>query len=57
MEWYRKAAEQGHAEAQYRLGEGYWFGEGVGQDYYEADKWYRRTADQGHTEAAKKLEQ
>ena len=27
--WYKKAAEQGHAKAQYRLGEMYDIGEGV----------------------------
>ncbi len=31
--WYRKAAEQGHAYAQFNLGYMYRFGQGVPQDY------------------------
>ena len=30
--WYRKAAEQGHAEAQNDLGRCYFFGQGLAQD-------------------------
>ena len=45
---YRKAAEQGHAKAQYNLGWMYRNGYGVPQDYTEALKWYRKAADQGH---------
>jgi hypothetical protein len=39
-EWYRKAAEQGHAQAQFNLGELYRVGKGVAQDYIEAYKWF-----------------
>ena len=45
---YRKAAEQGHAEAQCQLGFCYACGTGVGQDFVEAVKWYRKAAEQGH---------
>ena len=45
--WYRKAAEQGSAEAQYFLGYCYERGEGVQQDYGEAVKWFRKAAEQG----------
>ena len=45
--WYRKAADQGHADAQLRLGLMYDNGKGVPQDYTEARKWYRKAADQG----------
>jgi Sel1 repeat-containing protein len=45
---YRKAAEQGHAEAQYRLGSCYREGFGVQQDDAEATKWYRKAAEQGY---------
>ena len=47
MKWYRLAADQGFALAQYNLGIMYNKGEGVAQDYAEAVKWYRRAADKG----------
>jgi TPR repeat protein len=47
VRWYQKAAKQGHAEAQYRLGVAYVYGKGVPQDYAEAVRWYRKAADQG----------
>jgi uncharacterized caspase-like protein len=46
--WYRKAADQGDAEAQCILGASYYFGLGVPQDYAEAAKWYRKAAEQGY---------
>jgi len=49
--WFRKAAEQGHADAQYRLGEAYRFGSGVAQDEAEGLKWWRRAAEQGQAHA------
>jgi TPR repeat protein len=52
---YRKAAEQGDAEAQSRLGDLYAKGIGVGRDYGEAAKWYRKAADLGHTRAQYEL--
>ena len=47
MKWYRKAAEQGNAEAQSRLGYMYGEGEGVAKDDAEAVKWNRKAAEQG----------
>ena len=47
VKWYRKAAEQGHADAQYNLGICYRNGYGVTQDNDEAVKWYRKAAEQG----------
>jgi uncharacterized protein len=48
----RKAAEQGHAEAQYWLGIMYHGGiEGVPQDLVQAVRWYRKAAEQGHAAA------
>jgi hypothetical protein len=38
--WYRKAAEQGDAEAQISLGAAYKRGAGVPQDYVQAYKWF-----------------
>lgn len=52
--WWRKAAENGHAEAQYSLGWMYERGYGVGQDKSEAAKWYHKAAEQRH-ESAKNL--
>ncbi len=48
-------ADQGDAEAQYRLGRTYLLGDGPGQDLKEAAKWTRRAADQRHTEAQYQL--
>ena len=47
----RSRAEQGDKEAQFRLGEAYDTGAGVGKDSLEAMKWYRKAAEQGHAEA------
>ena len=49
--WYRRAAEQGNARAQYNLGGMYREGRGVPQDDAEAVAWYRRAAEQGHARA------
>jgi uncharacterized protein len=49
--WFRKAAEQGHVDAQYNLGDAYYYGQGVPQDYAEAAWWYRKAAEQGHASA------
>ena len=44
---YRKAAEQGDAEAQFKLGQIYFHGDGVAKDATEGVKWYRKAAEQG----------
>ena len=44
---FKKAAEQGHAKAQYNLGLMHDNGRGVLQDYEEAVKWYRLAAEKG----------
>ena len=44
VQWVRKAAEQGHASAQYSLAQCYQDGHGVAQDYREAVEWYRKAA-------------
>ena len=46
VKWYRKAAEQGHAHAQFCLGECYFFGNGVPNDEKEALKWLRVASEQ-----------
>ena len=47
LSWFRKAADQGNAQAQCSLGYMYNTGRGVAQDYAEAVRWYRNAADQG----------
>ena len=48
MRWYRLAAEQGDADAQYSLGFMYATGDGVPENDAEAVKWYRFSAEQGN---------
>ena len=43
----REAAEQGEREAQKKLGDRYYSGDGVSQDMTEVVKWYRLAAEQG----------
>src|SRR5271157_4688109 len=54
--WWRKAAEQGNAFAEYRLGVAYYFGDGVPQDYVQAADWWRRAAEQGDKDARQALD-
>ena len=49
--WFRKAADQGDAVAEFLLGNQYAFGKGVPRDYSEAMIWFRRAAEQGHGKA------
>lgn len=44
MVWYRKAAEQGNALAQYNLGFMYHEGRGVSQDTVQAHVWFNLAA-------------
>jgi TPR repeat protein len=53
--WYRKAAEQGLAEAQNNLGLMCVLGRGVSQDDAEAVKWFRKAAEQGYGPAQNNL--
>ena len=46
IKWYRQAAEQGHAEAQYKLGSMYANGQGIRQNYEEAFYWLKKAAAQ-----------
>lgn len=48
-------AEQGNAEAQFRLAYMYDVGQGVTQDYANAVKWYQRAAEQGNADAQTNL--
>lgn len=49
--WYRKAAEQGDASAQYSLGLCYEDGQGVSKSLSDAVHWYRKAAEQGVSNA------
>lgn len=54
--WYLKAAEQGYAVAQYKLGHLYIVGrEGVPRDYKKAFAWYHKAASQGNVDAQGEL--
>ena len=55
MRWFRLAADQGHADAQFELGVKYETGEGVPQDDAEAVRWYRLAAEQGYVGAQHNL--
>jgi TPR repeat protein len=55
LAWFNKAAEQGHAPAQFNLGVMYQHGQGVPQDNQQAVAWYRKAAEQGNAEAQHNL--
>jgi TPR repeat protein len=46
LDWYRKAAGQNFAEAQFNLGSMFYRGLGMPQDYQAALLWYRKAANQ-----------
>ena len=48
MKWYRQAAEQGLALAQYNLGLKYAKGQGVRQDKGQAKEWFGKACDNGY---------
>jgi TPR repeat protein len=57
MKWYRMAADQGFADAQFSLGEMYRKGLcGLPQSDDLAVEWYRKAADQKHFDAQQALE-
>lgn len=51
VEHWRRAADMGHAAAEFRLGAMYEEGKGVEQDHGEALEWYRRAAEHGSERA------
>ena len=55
VEYYRQAAEEGHATAQCNLGNCYYNGEGVAKDYKQAVNWYRKAAEQEYAIAQRHL--
>ena len=46
--WLKKAAEQGHVDSQYLVGECFERAASYSGDYSEAVKWHKRAASQGH---------
>lgn len=46
-----QAAEAGDAEAMYSIGELYYYGDGVEQDYAQAMAWYQKAAELGDAKA------
>ena len=55
MALYRPLAEQGNAEAQFRIGDMYEAGKGLPKNYHTALEWYRKAALQGHDGAQNSL--
>ena len=49
--WYRRAAEQGHVEAEVKLAVMYAYGYGVPKDRSETLKWFLKAAEQGDVDA------
>jgi TPR repeat protein len=54
-EWYRRAAERGHANAGLNLGVMYASGRGVPRDLAEAARWFRKAAERGDVHAQANL--
>ena len=55
FQWFSKAAEQGHADAQYNLGYCHYKAIGTIKNPGEAFQWFSKAAEQGHVEAQKIL--
>lgn len=51
----QERAESGDADAQYELGNVFYFGKGVPVDLAKANEWYRKAADSGHRYAEEAL--
>jgi hypothetical protein len=55
--WYKLAADQGDASAQFNLGNMYFDEKGVAKNYSEALKWFRKAAAQDNQVAKDKLKE
>src|SRR5688572_12235961 len=51
VKWFRAAADQGNAVAQFKLAQALVNGEGVRRNYVEAALWFRKAADNKHIAA------
>jgi TPR repeat protein len=56
VEFFRKAAIQGNADAQNNLGAMYHLGEGVTKNIAKAKEWYTKAAAQGNVDAQANLD-
>jgi TPR repeat protein len=52
---YQRLADAGNPEAQFRLGEMYWFGDGTKADMAKARQWFEKSAAAGNADAAASL--
>ena len=55
FKWWRKAAELGDVEAQYKVGQSYFLGFGAEQDIKQSLYWLSRPAQNGHKDAQFKV--
>ncbi len=55
--WFRKAANQGYADAQHSLGVCYFLGNGIKENKEKAKEWFEKAAAQGHKNAQGCLEE
>jgi TPR repeat protein len=55
IDWLRKAAAQGHGDAEFQLGQIYEFGFGVTPDDGEALSWYHRASEHGSAAAQRMI--
>lgn len=55
LQWYEKAARNGHVEAQYKLGMFYYNGEIVSKNLSKARNWIKKAAARNHSEAKKRI--
>ena len=51
FQWYEKAARQGYAAAQFKVGQYYEFGIGRKQSLTKSFQWYKKAAEQGDKDA------
>ena len=51
VEWYRKAAKQEHLDAQFHLGNCYFYGQGISKNEFRAIEYFQKAAEQGNTDA------
>jgi TPR repeat protein len=55
IKWFRKSAEQNNSDAQMRLGNCLYKGDGIDENRNAAEEWYKKSADNGNTNAMFKL--
>jgi TPR repeat protein len=55
LKWFKLAADKGHPNAQFNLGQMYRLGQGMAKNQTEAVRWYRAAANQGFADAQLRL--